>query len=190
METKDYAIVDPPWLYNDISPAVKKQLSYSLWDNNIKQMSFIFENIKVNYLFLWVTNSMLEDVFSSYFNSDSNFVYKTIITWKKTTKRGETFYGLGNSFRNCTEHIMLFSIDKAKPLRLATRNLFEARSGKRTQKPKNWESDLVFLLEKSNLKGSYIFSGPSLSLFNKFDIECVDIINKNKIQIKNIESFY
>jgi len=85
---------------------------------------------------------------------------------------------------------MLFSIDKAKPLRLATRNLFEARSGKRTQKPKNWESDLVFLLEKSNLKGSYIFSGPSLSLFNKFDIECVDIINKNKIQIKNIESFY
>ena len=48
METKDYAIVDPPWLYNDISPAVKKQLSYSLWDNNIKQMSFIFENIKVN----------------------------------------------------------------------------------------------------------------------------------------------
>ena len=173
MDEKDVVLVDPPWSYDDKHPRAVKQLSYSLWDNDV---TFIFENVKTKYLLIWVTNSFVDKLFQDYFSSDSPFEYKTLITWVKLTKSGKLFYGLGNHFRNATEHIAVFVRKDIKPIRLAIRNVFHAKVGPRTLKPKEFE---VKILKEFNQAGfskfAYIFSGPYINAFKKLDIDLVDI---------------
>lgn len=165
----DYAIIDPPWRYNDMPKKLEKQLSYDLWESN--DLSHIFNGLDVNYLFIWVTNSMLLDVFRSDFGS---YNYKTIITWSKLTSKGNLFYGLGHHFRNNTEHLMLFTNKKVKPLRCSMRNFFQEPAGNRTVKPKKFEASLIGELQSKGFRGCYIFSGPC-DVFEDFDIDCVDV---------------
>ncbi len=166
----DYAIVDPPWSYDDIRPKLKiNQLSYNLWDNT--DLNLIFDKINAKYLFIWVTNSMIENVFNSDFKT---YKYKTLVTWSKLTTKGNLFYGLGNHFRNNTEHLMLFTNKKVKPLRSSKRNLIVEACGKRTQKPKTFESALISEFENKGMSGLYLFSGDCI-MFNDFNIDCVDI---------------
>lgn len=166
----DYTIIDPPWKYNDIPSNLKnQQLSYELWQMN--DLSHIFEKLETDYLFIWVTNSMLIDVFRSNFHS---YKYKTMITWSKLTSKGNLFYGLGHHFRNNTEHLMYFTNKNVKPLKSSLRNFFQEPSGKRTIKPKNFEKTLIEEFQRKSKKGLYIFSGPC-DVFDGYDIDCVDI---------------
>lgn len=175
MDFKDYSIIDPPWRYNDIPPCVtNKQLTYSLWNDNYENLNFIFNKIKTNYLFLWVTNSMLDIVFKS-FHSQQQFIYKTCVVWNKLTSKGNLFYGLGNTFRNSTELLLVFQKEKCKPLRLNFRTSIYEESKKRTIKPKIFESQLINELNKKGFKGTYIFCGYDILKLN-LDIDCVDII--------------
>ena len=173
MEEKDVVLVDPPWNYDDKPLKVRKQLNYSLWDNDV---GFLFENVKTKYLLIWTTNSFIEKVFHDYFGSAHEFEYKTIITWVKVTKRNKIFYGLGNHFRNATEHILVFAKKKVRPIRLPIRNVFLAKTGERTIKPKKFEVSLFKEFEKKNYKKfAYIFCGCEVKCFQNFDIDLVDI---------------
>ena len=163
----NFAIVDPPWNYTS-KPRVLtyNQLTYSLWDNN--DLSLIFQKLNVDYIFLWVTNSFIPNAIKA--SEGTAFNYKTMFTWVKTTKKGGLAWGLGNTFRNCTEHLMVFQKKKAACLNLNTRNCVMARNGKRTMKPKVFERDLVERLENKGLKGVYLFSGTNLDFIDSVDI--------------------
>lgn len=157
-------LIDPPWDYNDKNPAVQKeQVTYSRWDNR-GGLSFLFSQ-EFEYIFIWTTNSMLEDVFNSPYK-EKGYEYKQIVTWLKKTPGGKIAFGLGNNFRNCTEQLLVFVKKKSKPLRLNIRNFIEAPSGKRTSKPKAFEKEIIGLLEDRGFKDQicYIFSGPSSEL--------------------------
>lgn len=164
----DFAIIDPPWNYNSKPPAVmNNQLTYSLWNND--DLKFIIDNINVDYIFMWTTNSFVPNVIDSI--KGTNYEYKTIFTWVKTTPKGNLFYGLGNTFRNCTEQIIVLQKKKTKALNLSLRNCVLSRANKRTLKPKDFEKELVKALDLKGLKGVYIFSGGELDF-----IDCVDVI--------------
>lgn len=175
MEKKEIVFIDPPWKYDDIQPGLRnQQLTYSLWENEVG-IDFVFKNIKTDYLFLWCTNSMLEIVFRA---NHYSYKYKSMLTWVKTTKNGIA-YGLGNSFRNCTEQLLLFTNKKTKPFRSKMRNLHMSNGMKRTIKPKELELKVIeHLILKSNntdIPISYIFSGLEIDLFQHLNIDCVDI---------------
>lgn len=174
----DYAIIDPPWNYDDKPPAVSnKQLTYSLWDN-IK-LKDLFHKINTTYIFLWVTNSMLPVLFDSY--KDTDYTFKILIPWIKLTENEKLFYGLGNSLRNCVEYIALFQKENSDVLRLSDRNIIFEQAGARTIKPKIWERELVNKLSKKGLKGVYIFSGGDLDFIDSVDIINKPLISKNEL---------
>jgi N6-adenosine-specific RNA methylase IME4 len=107
MEDKDSCIIDPPWNYDDKPERLlRKQLSYNLWIDNNKELEFLFENIKCNYIFMWTTNAFIYNLMRC---NHFNFNYKCLITWIKLTSKGNEMFGLGNSFRNCTEQLVLFT---------------------------------------------------------------------------------
>lgn len=159
-------IIDPPWDYNDKNPWVEReQVIYSRWDNQ-RGLEFLFSQ-GFEYIFIWTTNSMLEEVFK--FNyQEKGYEYKQMVTWLKLTPKGNRGFGLGNNFRNCTEQMLLFVKKGFKPLRLNIRNFVEAPSLKRTCKPKAFEQELIKLLEERGFEDKicYIFSGLSEELNN------------------------
>ena len=167
----DYVFIDPPWNYNDKSPKAVSQLSYSLWNNNTSDLLYILQNIKCDYIFLWTTNSMLQEVFLA-INQQSIFVQKTMITWVKLTNRGNLFYGLGHNFRNSTEQLLVLVKKGAKPLKTNIRTHVQEEAGLRTLKPKKFEKALIDTLNTKKLSGCYIFSGLNC---DSLDVDCVDI---------------
>ena len=164
-----FAIIDPPWSYDDKSLALTNNpLTYELWDN--LKLIDIFEKINVDYIFMWVTSSMLPVLFDCHNSSVNNFEYKTIIPWVKTTSKDNICYGLGNSLRQCCEYLVLFQKPNIPVLRLADRALIVEASGERTFKPKMFEQGLVKKLTEKGLTGVYIFSGGNLKFIDSVDI--------------------
>lgn len=166
-------IIDPPWNYEDNGiKALENQICYSRWSNQ-EGLSFIF-NLPADYLFIWSTNSMIEELLKF---PQEKFIYKQIFTWVKLTKNNKLAFGLGNNFRNCTEQLLLFvrkSKKLIKPLRLNIRNVILAQSGLRTEKPKEFELFLVKLLEERFQRVAYIFSGPNINCFKDTEITVID----------------
>ncbi len=184
MDFKDYSIIDSPWSYNDKPPHLfKNQLSYSLWNDNYNDLKFIFDNIKCDYIFLWITNSLLDVGFKVINDCSSIWKYKTCVTWNKLSKNKKLFYGLGNTFRNSTEQLLVLSKIKKPPLGLNLRTTIMESCGDRTIKPKKFESELINILNlNKNFKGCYLFCGKKIL---NLDIENVDILNENEIEIYN-----
>jgi len=171
MEYKDVCIIDPPWNYNQ-QCLNKSQLNYELLFSNGDFLDYMFKNLKSKHILLWTTNSMLIDVFQC---NHYDYIYKTMVTWVKTTKKNLLAFGMGYSFRNCTEQLLVFSNKNEKAMKTKLRNIIVAKSGNRTIKPKKEEVKILKELIQCDLnKFSYIFSGPDLIEFNEFDIECVD----------------
>lgn len=170
----DYILIDPPWRFNNKLPFLNEhQLKYNLWDDNIKCMNYIFSNINCKYLLCWGCNSIINEIIES--SKHTPFNYKTIVTWVKTTINGKLFYGLGNTFRNSTEQLLVFQKDKCKPLNLNMRNVIIEPCGKRTIKPKKFEKELIDNLNNKGYKGCYIFSGNQI---NELNCDCIDIMDK------------
>ena len=167
----DFFIIDPPWKYDDINPRFHNhQLTYNLWENNKADLEYIMNNVNTDYIFLWVTNSMIPEIKLDY----DLFELKSIITWVKQTVKGNIVFGLGSNFRNSTEQLLLFKRkDKhIKNLHLPIRNVVMEECGKRTCKPKIFEQLLIDTLAEKKLTGAYLFSGNPTLLTG---ITCVDI---------------
>lgn len=183
MELKDITIIDPPWNYNQKS-IQNTQLKYDLLFDNSEFLDYVFKNIKSKHILIWTTNSMLIDVFRC---NHYNFIYKSCMTWVKTTTKNNLMFGMGFSFRNCTEQLLLFSLKSEVPIRSKLRNVIIAQAGKRTIKPKKEEVKLLNEFIKIGFnKFAYIFSGPQILEFNEYDIDCVDKGLKENLFFKNI----
>lgn len=170
----DCIIIDPPWKFdNKLRFLENHQLQYNLWDDNIKCLKYIFNNIKCKYLFIWCCNSLINEVIES--SKDTSFIYKTMVTWVKLTSNDKLFYGLGNTFRNATEQLLVFQKEKCKSLNLPLRNVIMEKCGKRTIKPKQFEKDLIDLLNDKGYNTCYIFSGNQIDSLN---CDCIDIMEK------------
>lgn len=173
-----YMIIDPPWNYDDKPPSLtRNQLTYTLWDNY--ELKDIFNLTSIDYIFLWCTNSMLPVCFEC--AKDTEFEYKTLVTWIKSTRNDNLFYGLGNSFRNCTEQMLVFSRKGVSPIRLPLRTAVFAEAGERTGKPKAFEKQLVDYLSNKGMNGVYIFSGGNVDFMDAVDI--VDTPSAHKINL-------
>ena len=49
----DYTIIDPPWNFNNKIPCLSlNQLTYNLWNNNIEDMKWVFNNINTNNIYI------------------------------------------------------------------------------------------------------------------------------------------
>jgi len=177
MSSKDCIIIDPPWSYDD-KKMLKTQLNYDLWVNNDKELDFIFKNIKTDHLLMWTTNSFLLNVLKC---NHYDFIYKTLVTWVKVYKSGKIGYGLGNTFRNCTEQLVIFTRKKIKPLWLSDRTVIMFEPTQRTEKPKEFEVSIINKLKDKGMKEfAYIFSGPSINHWGDLNIDLIDIVfNEN-----------
>lgn len=164
----DYAIIDPPWKYNQPAKKsiAKNQLCYNLWDN--KELINLLNIINVDYIFLWVTNPMLGEVFD-YIKESGKFKYKTILTWVKL-KNNKIMYGMGYHLKNASEQMLVLAKPKAKPLRLIVKNVVIEEIGKRTSKPHSKEKEIVDAMNKKGMKGIYLFSGGPLDFIDTVDI--------------------
>jgi N6-adenosine-specific RNA methylase IME4 len=107
---------------------------------------------------------------------DTNYEYKTCVTWLKTTKYGKYAYGLGNSFRQCTEQLLIFDRRGVKPIRSSLRSIVVALRCPRTRKPKNFETSLANFMVNSGLSGCYLFSGAPMDEDLLSIIDYVDIV--------------
>ncbi len=169
-----YAIIDPPWNFDDKPPKAKAQLAYTLWDNNAQCLEKLGEGLLAHgaqHLFLWCPTALLHQVLPVWAG-----MYKTLITWVKQTKWGKLFYGLGNTFRNSTEQLIVCTAPGAKPLRSHLRNVHHETARKRTGKPRGLEvAILQELADRGFVRGAYLFSGMAeVECFQKFDIDLVD----------------
>ena len=165
----DFAIIDPPWKYNQAAkkPVAKNQLNYSLFESNTELLD-ILKLIDVDYIFLWVTNPMLGEVFNI-LNQQTIYKYKNIVTWVKT-KNNKICWGMGYYFRNATEQLLVLSKSKTKALRLPLKNVIIEDIGKRTIKPHDKEKEIVDALSLKGMKGIYIFSGGALDFIDTVDL--------------------
>lgn len=165
----DYAIIDPPWLYNQPpkNPIKRNQLTYSLWESNANLIELL-NSIDVEYVFLWVTNPLLGEVFD--YISKTKFKYKAILTWIKLTKSGDIAYGMGWTFRNATEQLLVLQQKKVKPLKMNIKNVVTSPIRKRTAKPHEKEREIVAHLNQKGMCGIYLFSGGELDFIDSLDI--------------------
>lgn len=185
MKRKDYVITDAPWNLNDKPPKVARQLDYELWKSDIAGMISIFENVRTDLLFVWVINAIIQEMFEALFiynwtqpDKSLHWRNKNKWCWRKMTNLGNEFYGTGWWNRNASEELFIFSRSSCKPIGLSLKSHFPEMRKDKTVKPKLWEAVLLSKLEAANKRsGAYLFSGtdPDLSLFNTFDIDCVDI---------------
>lgn len=174
----EHVMADPPWLYDDQPPrVVRQQLAYDLWTSNDEGLRHLFtraDAIGANTLFLWATNPLLEEI--ALVRSRHGLIYPwpyvTTITWGKQTSKGNRFYGNGNHFRGATEHLLVYRRRGLPPLRTNLRNHFDAKAGKRTEKPKHEERRII---ERIGGKWAYLFSGPNVEPFAGLDVDCVDV---------------
>lgn len=166
MSEVDAMIIDPPWNFDNKSPKLTVTTQFKIWDDNKKNLEFIFKNIKTNCVFVYVTASFLPIFFEI---NLYRFSYKTILTWIKLTKSKEIFNGAGFWFKNSCEYLLMFTTKDARPLHSNIQTVIfeETKKSAQTQKPKLFESRLINNLYDAGYKKiCYLFSGS----FTNYDI--------------------
>ncbi len=153
----DLIITDPPWSWDDKYPG---GFSTKRKDNRLGYLTLSEEELlfalkecyrvlkEGSFFFCWVTNQHLPILFRLV--EKTPFKYKQIITWVKNTM------GLGYTFRNKTEHCILF-ITYPYKRKIKVNNLpnvFFAKNPRYTQKP--IELSKIFIEQGSNT-GDLVF---------------------------------
>jgi N6-adenosine-specific RNA methylase IME4/ParB-like chromosome segregation protein Spo0J len=98
-------VIDPPWRYDNVATRGAAEDHYPTM--SLDELAALELPATDNaHLYLWVTNSFLRDGFD--LMETWGFTYKTCLTWVKPQ------IGLGNYFRNSTEHV-LFGVRGSLP---------------------------------------------------------------------------
>lgn len=98
-----------------------------------------------SHLYLWTTNPKLPFAFRVM--EEWGYIYKTTLTWVKTTKSGNVNQGgLGWFYRGATEHV-LFGVRGHKPIHAPDRraNVIQAQRGRHSEKPSEFYEQLDLL---------------------------------------------
>lgn len=149
--TYSVLVVDPPWSYgSDTGRTRTAEHHYETIGNAGKEVNRrtgagiegIITATPVpamaandSHLYLWATNPKLPFAFG--IMEAWGFVYKTTLTWVKTTQAGAVHGGgMGWFFRGATEHV-LFGVKGKKPIpsNLRRPNLVMAQTGEHSEKP-------------------------------------------------------
>lgn len=143
-------VADPPWRFNDqlddfTRGAATQYPTMSVDEIKRFPLPPLYED---STLFLWRVASMQQealDVIEAW-----DFELKTELVWKKLTKTGKRFFGMGRTVR--AEHEVCLIAQSGHPATLdkSVRSMFEAPVGRHSEKP-----DVFFTLVERLREGPY-----------------------------------
>ena len=135
-------VADPPWRYSNRGTRGAAEDHYPTM--TLEQLGRIIPPAEENaHLYLWTTNGFIYDAFTVM--KTWGFAYKTLLTWVKPQ------IGMGNYFRNNTEHVLFGIRGKMPTLRRDCPTAFTAKRTEHSRKP-----DLFYDLVESMSPGPYI----------------------------------
>jgi N6-adenosine-specific RNA methylase IME4 len=138
-------VIDPPWRYDNVATRGAAEDHYPTM--SLDELAAIeLPAAPDAHLYLWVTNSFLRQGFD--LMDEWGFTYKTTLTWCKPQ------IGMGNWFRNTTEHVLFGVRGKCPTLRNDVPTHFIADRTKHSAKPESFYD----LVESSS-------PGPRLEMF-------------------------
>lgn len=147
-------VADPPWRYLDEGSGSKAfrgtaEAHYlTLSTPQIMAMPVHELAWPHAHLYLWTTNSFLEDAFKVM--RAWGFAYKTTVTWDKER------IGNGHYFRSQTEHVLFGVRGRAPLLAHNIPTIFRAPRGEHSEKP----DEFFRMVDKAS-------PGPKLSIFDR-----------------------
>ena len=129
-------VIDPPWDYEWLSLAGRASPGYATMSH--EQLLAMADQVKAwseenSHLYLWTTNNFMTraaELVASY-----GFQHRAVLTWRKMTKSGKEWFGLGSYFRNSTEHVLFATKGKLRTRRDDIRSIFEGIVGEHSEKP-------------------------------------------------------
>ena len=134
-------VIDPPWDYEWLSIAGRASPGYATMTHeqllNLDVAQWAEDNC---HLYLWTTNNFMTracELVAAF-----GFQHRTVLTWRKMTKHGKEWFGLGSHFRNSTEHVLFAERGKLRTRRDDIRSIFEGMVGEHSEKPQQFY-DLV-----------------------------------------------
>ena len=131
-------VADPPWPFKDALPgegrgAVKHYDLMSVKEIMRYPQPAMFND---SLLFLWRVASMQQealDVIDAW-----DFQLKSEIVWKKLTKHGKRFFGMGRTVRMEHETCLIATSGRPNILDSSIRSIFEAPVGRHSEKPEKF----------------------------------------------------
>ena len=136
-------VIDPPWDYEWLSIAGRATPGYATMTHQqlLAMASAVQTWAEDNcHLYLWTTNNFMTracELVAAF-----GFQHRTVLTWRKMTKHGKEWFGLGSHFRNSTEHVLFAERGKLRTRRDDIRSIFEGMVGEHSEKPQQFY-DLV-----------------------------------------------
>ena len=119
-------VADPPWRYSNRGTRNAAERHYETMTID-ELLALKLPAAPDAHLYLWTTNSFIQDAFLV---MDAwGFTYKTLLTW------GKPQMGMGNYFRNNTEHVLFGVRGKMSVKRHNCLTLFMAPRTRHSEKP-------------------------------------------------------
>lgn len=118
---------DCPWKMGDKLPGKKRGAARNYHVMSVEELCRLtlppmHDNA---YLFLWRLSAMVEEAYRV--GRTWGFTPKSEIVWKKLTKYGKPWMGMGRSVRVEHEVAIIFTRGRAKPLSRSERSILEAK---------------------------------------------------------------
>lgn len=122
-------VIDPPWRYDNVATRGAAEDHYPTM--SLDELAALeLPAADDSHLYLWVTNGFIREGFDLL--EAWGFTYKTILTWCKPQ------IGLGNWFRNSTEHVLFGVRGKCPTLRNDVPTHFTANRTRHSAKPESF----------------------------------------------------
>lgn len=135
-------VIDPPWRYDNVATRGAAEDHYSTM--SLDELAALrIPAAEDAHLYLWVTNGFLREGFDLL--GAWGFTYKTCLTWVKPQ------IGMGNYFRNNTEHVLFAIRGRLPTLRNDVPTWFKADRTQHSAKP-----DSFYDLVEGSSPGPYL----------------------------------
>lgn len=119
-------VIDPPWRYSNTSTRGAAEDHYETM--SLDELAALdIPGAENSHLYLWVTNGFIREAFPLL--DAWGYTYKACLTWCKPQ------IGMGNYFRNSTEHVLFAMRGKLPTLANNIPTWFEANRTKHSAKP-------------------------------------------------------
>lgn len=141
-------VADPPWMMRDSLGKRGAAANYPVLDISDICRFPLPPMLNDSYLFLWRLASMQRealDVCAAW-----GFTPKTEIVWRKLTKTGKAWFGMGHHVRASHESCIVATIGNPKPAVRNIRSVFAAAVGRHSAKP-----DLFYEIVEQFSPGPY-----------------------------------